>query len=478
MKNRLFQKIFISVAAALIVSIILIMILLSISVNNYFVNDKKQLLTDSCNTISNVLTNQNDNNDNFHASLKGMISVVSQSVKGEAYVCDSLGNVFACSCADWDSEQSCSHSKGTIPQDILDSASSGSFFEVGNLNERFSSMYYTAATPFYSQNDELMGYVFISSPASYLRDMWSELADIYIFCAAIPISVLFVFLYVMTKRITRPINLMSKASVSMAKGDFSQRIPVSGDDEITNLAETFNAMANSLSQLEGMRRSFIGNVSHELRTPMTTIGGFIDGILDGTIPPEKQDYYLNIVSVEVKRLSRLVQSMLSLARLESGEQKVNPTEFGLLELSCDVLLSQEQRIESKNINIEGLDQGYDVKLVADRDLIYQAIFNLVDNAIKFTPENGTITVSISKDSLGNVSFSIRNDGKGIKPDELQYIFDRFYKSDKARSANKDGTGLGLYIVKTIVDIHKGNVTVSSKPDSFTEFSIIIPTPEH
>ncbi len=477
MKKRLFQKIFLSVAAALIVSMLLIMILLSISVNNYFVNDKKQLLTDNCNTISTVLTNQSDNSDNFYASLQGMISVVSKSVKGEAYVCDSAGNVFACSCADWSSEQTCVHSKSTVPKSILDSASNGSFFEVGDLNDRFSSMYYTASTPFYSPDNEIRGYVFISSPASYLRDMWSELADIYILCAAIPITVLFIFLYVMTKRITRPINLMSKASVSMAKGDFSQRIPVSGDDEIANLAETFNAMANSLSQLEGMRRSFIANVSHELRTPMTTIGGFIDGILDGTIPPEKQDYYLNIVSVEVKRLSRLVQSMLSLARLESGEQKVNPTEFGLSELACEVLISQEQRIESKNINIEGLDQGLDIKLKADRDLIYQAIFNLVDNAIKFTPENGTIKVTVSKDSVGNITFSVKNDGKGIKPDELQYIFDRFYKSDKARSANKDGTGLGLYIVKTIVDIHHGNITVSSKPDSFTEFTVIFPKAE-
>ncbi len=474
MKKSLFQKIFFSVAIALIIIIILIMILLSVSVNNYLVNDKKQLLTDNCNTISGVLTEQNHDSINFHVSLQGMMSVVSKAVKGEAYVCDSKGNVFICSCADWTADQTCVHSKSTIPRDILDSTTNEGFFEVGNLNKRFSSMYYTAGTPFYSPKGELRGYVYISSPASYLRDMWSELADIYIFCAAIPIAALFIFLYVLSKRMTKPINLMSQASVKMAKGDFSQRIPVKGDDEIANLAETFNAMANSLSQLEGMRRSFIANVSHELRTPMTTIGGFIDGILDGTIPPEKQEHYLGIVSTEVKRLSRLVQSMLSLARLESGEQKPNPTEFKILDLSCDILLSQEQRIESKNINIEGLDQGSDIKVFADRDLIYQAIFNLVDNAIKFTPDGGTISVKATEDNVGNVSFSIRNDGKGIKPEELQYIFDRFYKSDKARSANKDGTGLGLYITKTIVDIHHGNITVSSQPDSFTEFAIIIP----
>ena len=147
-----------------------------------------------------------------------------------------------------------------------------------------------------------------------------------------------------------------------------------------------------------------------------------------------------------------------------------------LELACDVLLSQEQRIETKNINVLGLDKGHDITVVADRDLIYQAIFNLTDNAIKFAAENGEIAVTVTEDDE-NVRFAIRNDGKSIKPSELQYVFDRFYKSDKARSENKDGTGLGLYIVKTIIDIHGGNITVSSQPDKFTEFTIILPKPE-
>ncbi len=474
MKNRLFQKIFTSTAVAYLVSILLILILLSVSVNNYFVNDKRKLLTDNCNTISKVLSSQTDNSENFYVSLNGMISVVSHAVLGEAYVCDAEGNVFTCSCGEWINDKTCIHSKSTIPEAILNNTADGSFFEVGNLGGRFQSTYYTAATPFYAPDGTLNGYVFISSPASHLQSMWSELSDIYILCAAVPLALLFIFLFIMTKRITRPINMMSNAAVSMSKGDFSKRIPVNGNDEIANLAETFNAMSNSLTQLEGMRRSFIANVSHELRTPMTTIGGFIDGILDGTIPPEKQEYYLGIVSVEVKRLSRLVQSMLSLARLESGEQKPNPTELSLTDLACEIFLSQEQRIEAKNINIEGLDVGNEIKVTADRDLIYQAIFNLADNAIKFTPEGGTVSVSVATESNDLVSFAIRNDGKGINPNELPFIFDRFYKSDKARSANKDGTGLGLYIVKTVVDIHKGNVTVSSQPDSFTEFKITLP----
>lgn len=475
MKNRLFHKIFISTVLTLIASLLIIMILLSVSVNNYFINEKEELLTENCETLSSVLSRQDDDSTSFYVSVNGVIEAVSKAISGDVYVSDSVGNVFLCSCREWKNYRACVHSKGTIPDEVLDKAAGdGKYFEVGHMVNRYQNVYYTSAMPFYSSSGRISGYVFISSPTSLLKGMWSELSTIYLFCTALPILLMFVILYFLTKKITKPINLMSEAAVNMSKGDFSKRIPVYGDDEIADLAKAFNAMSNSLTQLESMRRSFVANVSHELRTPMTTIGGFIDGILDGTIPPEKERHYLNIVSHEINRLSRLVQSMLCLAKLESGEQKVSPTEFGIIDLVCDVLISQEQRINGKNIEIEGLDHGTDVKLTADRDLIYQAVFNLTDNAIKFTPENGVISYKVFKDQNGNTHIAVRNTGKGIMPDELQYVFDRFYKTDKSRSENKEGTGLGLYIVKTIVDIHKGHITVSSQPDEFTEFEMTFP----
>lgn len=475
MKNRLFHKIFLSSALSLILSLVLIVILLSISVNSYFVKEKEELLTDNCKTIASVLSSQTENSAGFYISLNGVIEVVSNAVSGDAYVSDAEGNVFLCGCREWKQDKTCVHSSGSVPNIILNLASKGNYFEVGRMSERYNNIYYTAGTPFYSGSGNIAGYVFISSPASLLESMWSELSSIFLFCAAIPILAMFVILYIITKRITKPVKLMSEAAVKMTAGDFSNRIPVNGDDEISELASAFNAMSNSLTQLESMRRSFVANVSHELRTPMTTIGGFIDGILDGTIPPKRQKHYLGIVSIEIERLSRLVQSMLCLAKLESGEQKVQLTEFNVIDLIGEVLISQEQRITVKQIEIEGLDSGTDIKLQADRDLIYQAVFNLTDNAIKFTPEKGVISYDVSMDNEGFLHFKIRNSGKGIKPEELQYIFDRFYKTDKSRSVNKEGTGLGLYIVKTIVDIHKGHITVSSRPDMYTEFEIILPS---
>ena len=473
MKNKLFHKLFLTTAVALVVSVLLILVLISVSVNNYLITDKKQLLTDNCKTVASVLTSRTDSNINFQAGLDAMISVVSNAVLGETYVCDASGNVFSCSCDEWIQDKNCIHSKGVIPEKVLTSAEKGSFFEVGRLQGRFSKTYYTAVAPFYSRDGSAAGFVLISSPAHILQSMWSELTNIFILCTALPLTVLFIFLYIATKKITRPVNLMSSAAVKMSKGDFSERIPVSGDDEIAELSKAFNAMSDSLTQLEGMRRSFVANVSHELRTPMTTIGGFIDGILDGTIPADKEEQYLSIVSTEIKRLSRIVQSMLSLARLESGEQNVNPVNFNLSDLTIEIMLSQEQRIEDKNITVKGLDSGTDVTVTADRDLIYQAIYNIIDNAIKFTPNDKSIEITVSSD--GNMAkIAVRNDGKGIPQNEMQHIFERFYKSDKSRSINKEGTGLGLYITKTIVDIHKGNITVNSVPGSYTEFVITLP----
>ena len=241
-----------------------------------------------------------------------------------------------------------------------------------------------------------------------------------------------------------------------------------------SLAFSFNLMTNSLVQLEGMRRSFVANVSHELKTPMTTIGGFIDGIIDGTIEEEKQSYYLGIVSEEVKRLSRLVQSMLSMAKLESGEYILKRETFDLRELIFTIVISQEQRIENKQINIVGLDTLESISVNADKDLIHQVIYNLVDNAVKFTPQNGKITFML--ETVGKrISFMVTNTGKGIPENELQYVFERFYKVDKSRSANKNSTGLGLYIAKNIVSAHGGKITVSSKENVTTTFRVDLPS---
>ena len=222
-----------------------------------------------------------------------------------------------------------------------------------------------------------------------------------------------------------------------------------------------------------MRRSFIANVSHELKTPMTSIAGFIDGILDGTIPQEKERHYLTIVSDEVKRLSRMVRSMLNIAKIEAGEMKLKPTVFDVNEVVLSSIFTFEQMIEKKHLDIRGLEEGK-VMVEADEDLIHQVVYNLLENAVKFVNEGGYIEVSYTVEQK-RTYIHIKNSGEGIPKEEISKVFDRFYKTDRSRSMDKTGVGLGLYIVRQIVNLHQGEVIVRSVEGEYCEFSFSVAT---
>ena len=270
-----------------------------------------------------------------------------------------------------------------------------------------------------------------------------------------------------------PLQQMSAAAKRFAMGDFSYRVNVNTNDELADLGYAFNDMADALDKLESSRRSFVANVSHELKTPMTSIAGFIDGILDGTIPKDKEEYYLKIVSDEVRRLSRLVVAMLNMSKIESGDFQMKPKSYNLSDQIIHILLTFEQKIEKKNIEIRGLEDLEPHHLVADTDMIYQVIYNLFDNAVKFTNDNGYIQINVS-DIGDSIQVSIKNSGDGIDASELSRVFERFYKVDKSRSLDAKGAGLGLYIVKTMVEMHGGRIFARSDSKSEAEFVFTLP----
>ena len=259
--------------------------------------------------------------------------------------------------------------------------------------------------------------------------------------------------YFITDRIVHPLKSMTLAAKSFAKGDFSERITVNGHDEVSELALAFNNMAESLESLESMRNSFLASVSHDLRTPMTTISGFIDGILSGAIPEEQHEHYLGVISGEVHRLSRLVSQLLDISRLESGDRKFNFDDFDVAEVSRLILLSFEQKIDQKKLDVEFNSEEDSMFVNADKDAIYQIIYNLCHNAIKFSAEGGKFVINISRISGKKIKVSVFDQGQVISPEDAKHIFDRFYKTDKSRGLDKSGVGLGLYICKTIVDAH-------------------------
>ena len=275
--------------------------------------------------------------------------------------------------------------------------------------------------------------------------------------------------YFITERIIHPLRSMTSAAKQFAKGDFDTRVTVSGQDEVAELGKAFNNMADSLQNLEKMRMSFLASVSHDLRTPMTTISGFIEGITSGAIPPEKHEYYLGVISNEVHRLSRLVSELLDVSRLESGDRKFNFENFDIAEVARIILISFEKKIDEKQLEVEFDAECDEMPAYADKDAIYQVLYNLCHNAIKFASVGGKFEIKISKYQANKIKVSVFNEGQIIPSEDIPMIFERFYKSDKSRGLDKSGVGLGLYICKTIVDAHKEGIFVESVEGHGTEF---------
>ncbi len=398
--------------------------------------------------------------------LNPFLNLMGDAIDATIFISDAEGDVLLCSDAAL-LPPAKKTSLGEITGQVKDS-----LFVISTLEGLFERPQYAAATPILVK-ERVIGYVLVSAPTASIGNTLSSNLKVYLVSAFGATALSFVVVYLLTLHIVRPLRQMAAATRRFAQGDFSARIKVRGKDEVAELGDALNHMAVSLSSVEMMRRSFVANVSHELKTPMTTIAGFIDGMLDGTIPPEQQSRYMKIVSDEVKRLSRLVRSMLDLSRIDSGELKMSTVRMDLTEALCSVLVASEQRIEKKNLRITGLEDCGKTEIDGDYDLICQVLYNLVDNAIKFTNDGGYIDLRLVK-ADGRVSVTIRNSGAGIPAEEMPQIFERFYKSDRSRALDKNGVGLGLYIVKTVINLHHGEITVRSVEGEFTEFSFWVP----
>ena len=284
-----------------------------------------------------------------------------------------------------------------------------------------------------------------------------------------------VFLTIFTRRNTAPLRTLAKAATDFGHGQLSARVNVeeNASQEIRELALAFNNMASSLEKSEYQRQEFVANISHELKTPMTTIAGYVDGILDGTIPKERHRQYLDLVSGETKRLSRLVRSMLDISRLQDrGFPPEQRTRFDLTECCGRVLITFEQSITEKQLDVQVQMPEHPVYTSANEDAITQVVYNLVDNAVKFSTQGGTLVLSVQEGG-GKIYVSVQNDGPTIPPEELPLVFDRFHKMDKSRSRDRESWGLGLYIVRTLVCSHGENISVTSR-DGKTTFTFTLP----
>ena len=332
---------------------------------------------------------------------------------------------------------------------------------------------FTIGVPVMSSDNNITGAVFITTHEHNVGSVILGTLMIYLVCGLTVLLIAFVVLFFITKKLTKPIYQISEAAHSYAQGDFSKRVDISRSHEFAPLASAFNSMADGIDGLEQMRRGFVADVSHELRTPMTTITGFVDGMLDGTIPPEQHEKYLTIVSEEVHRISRMVSSLLDVAKMQSGQMTYVKKPFDIVNTTGKALFAFEDRINAKQINLD-VDFCDDSVIVnGDEDAIYRVIYNLLDNAVKFTNPSGNIKISIQTvDNKAKVL--VRNTGIGISKTDAAHIFERFYKVDKSRSINRRGTGIGLYLVKNIIKEHGEDVILTSKEGEFAQFVFTLP----
>ena len=396
-----------------------------------------------------------------------VISSISGATGDHIFITDCSGIIITCS----DKRPYCEHIGRKMSEETLTTLEKGTFDEFTTLDSLYPDKRYAVGRQITAETDgELLGYCFVSSSISNMLGAWTSYVSWGVMALAAVMLLAMVMVMFYSKRMARPLDEIAAASRKFARGDFSVRVRQTYDttDEMGALIESFNKMADSLEQAENRRTEFIANISHELRTPMTTIAGFADGILDGTIPPEDERKYLISIRDETRRLSRLVRNMLDVSRTRaSASDPSRRSVFDLNELMLQTLLSFESRATQKNLDVDPQLPDSPLMVVADKDAITQVIYNLLDNAIKFSAPGSCLLVRLYKDDE-KAYVSIKDYGETIPPEDLPYIFDRFHKSDRSRSLDKEGVGLGLYLVKMIINAHDEDIAVRSE-DGMTEF---------
>lgn len=302
------------------------------------------------------------------------------------------------------------------------------------------------------QNDTVLGAVLIQTKAQIIEGSVLALVPQTIMVALMAMSIAATLVFFYVRSVMRPLKDVTQAARSMADGNFNVRVSTdTGSPEITELSTAFNSMAGKLSEVESSRREFVANVSHELRSPITSISGFVEGMEDGTIPPEEHPKYLALVGDETRRLSKLIGDLLALSRLERDDVTLDVTEFDINEMLRRAIIRRVNDLEAKQMEVDCDFQQEPSLVRADSDRIEQVVVNLLDNAIKFTPKGGkiTLTTQVDRDAC---TVTVADNGVGIAPEDRDRVFERFFTADRAHTAGK-GTGLGLSICQRIMEMH-------------------------
>ena len=467
-----FSRSFSTIATILLLALTVLGASFQIQVDHFLEDTTVSQLTQDAEVLANLASAYGMEDNLTSRELMLNLDVVSQITNADVLICDNQGFIILCS----GNLTSCDYDGWQINQEYLDKVyEGGGYSATGTVRNLYDEERYVVSTPILS-GEERMGIVMVSTPTIGTKQVLTKISNIFVTAAVFVVLIAVMAVTAFTRRESKPLRELARTATAFGHGELDARVKIDEDcsEEMEELALAFNNMASSLQKSEYQRQEFVANVSHELKTPMTTISGYIDGILDGTIPEGKQEHYLRIVSDETKRLSRLVRSMLDISQLqkEQGIPEEKKIHFDLEECAGQVLITFEKKINDKHLNVDVDFPEHPVYTMANQDYITQVIYNLLDNAVKFCPDGGTLGLSI-REGGSKAYISVSNGGECIPPEELPLVFDRFHKLDKSRSQNRDGWGLGLYIVKKLIDSHGENISVTSR-DGKTEFTFTMP----
>lgn len=478
MRKSIVSRFFSAMSVVLVTSIGTLGIFFMFFANRYFQSDRLNLLNLCVTNAQAAFDDSLQEKDGItteerRSQLRENLRLISNTTSTIVILADENGRCIVCT-----EKNKCSHEGTFLPNETMNTLSGvDASVQLGKIFEDIYSdtSQLSVGRAARDAKGNIIGYVLAFSDATAITVFSNAILSIFMICAGTMITVSSVVSIIVTGRLTTPLRNISDAARRFSQGDFGARVNVEGDDEVAQLATTFNQMASFVEKNEKSRSSFVANIAHELRTPMTSIKGFVDGMLDGTIPPAMQERYLTVISDEVGRLARLTNSMLDISKLESGEFIMNVDNYNIWDTIAAIAFAFETRIEDSNITLKGFAPSK-VMVNADKDLIHQVVYNIFDNALKFTPKDGYIAFNVTEDkSVGKVTVKIRNSGDGISKEALPYIFERFYKEDSSRSVHTRGAGIGLYISKTLVQRSGGDIWAESEEGEYTEFIFTVPS---
>ena len=428
---------------------------------SYAIDERSEEMQSKASVVSHMVSSYMESGS--LTGLRELADFASSVTDAQFLICNADGNLLLTT------DPSLANRVLTVPKDVSEGAMSSEPYAVRTtLGSIYADTHFVVGVPIES-GGATVGFVLAVTGARALTTMWRTFIGLF-FMRVLLLS--FVVSAWVSMRQSHPIHEMAEATRRFADGNFDVRMHnYAGVTEITELADAFNNMADSLQETERQRREFIANVSHELKTPMTTIAGYTDGILDGTIPPEQEKEYLRIISDESRRLSRLVRRMLEVSQLQSRDLNRTKAPFDVCESMRRVLISMEKKITDRGLDVDADIPDSGIMVLGDNDLITQVIYNLLENATKFARKGSALYLGVTT-SNGKALVSVRNEGDTIPAEEIPLLFERFHKSDKSRSEDKDGVGLGLYVVKTILDQHKEHIAVTSE-NGLTTFTFTV-----